>query len=104
MPKVWDTVCSRCRRTFCYVHSVEIDGLWVCTECAGTSEEEIIQKEIRHCKRQIETLTSALERWRRLDVSRDGIESLQKDVAYQMERLEKLKEGVVVYGCRREGR
>jgi hypothetical protein len=31
----WDTVCSRCQRTFCYDHSVAIKGLWVCEECAA---------------------------------------------------------------------
>jgi len=29
----WDTVCSKCHKTFCYNHSYEVDGKWVCENC-----------------------------------------------------------------------
>lgn len=90
MPKCWNTVCSRCGRTFCYVHSVEIDSYWVCTECAGMSEEEIFQKEIDHCKEQIASLKSAQDRWRRMRMPQDAMDDLSRDVVAQTERLEEL--------------
>jgi hypothetical protein len=33
MPSIWDTVCHRCNRTFCYNCSNSIGDYWVCNEC-----------------------------------------------------------------------
>lgn len=29
----WDTVCKGCQRTFCYDHSVVVNGWWACNGC-----------------------------------------------------------------------
>jgi hypothetical protein len=33
MPKIWNTICSRCRKAHCYQHSKAINGMWVCPAC-----------------------------------------------------------------------
>ena len=40
MPSVWDTVCFICDRTFCYAHSIDFKGKWVCSNCHSKIEEE----------------------------------------------------------------
>ncbi len=34
MPSVWDVVCIRCNKTFCYDHAVTYCGCWYCEQCA----------------------------------------------------------------------
>lgn len=49
MPRVWDVVCAKCNRTFCYDCAVAIKipnddwylGLWFCHECAKNVEGEV---------------------------------------------------------------
>jgi hypothetical protein len=33
MKRCWDTVCSKCDRTFCYDHSYNWTGKWHCKGC-----------------------------------------------------------------------
>lgn len=38
MPKCWDTICARCRHTFCYEHSWTVEGKWVCSACLTAND------------------------------------------------------------------
>ena len=37
MPIVWDVVCSKCRKTFCFDHARTRDGYWICNACYNST-------------------------------------------------------------------
>jgi hypothetical protein len=42
MPRVWDTVCFMCDRTFCYAHSISFKGVWLCKKCKSKLVAELL--------------------------------------------------------------